>query len=190
MSEAEQDLKRERVGFAWKNFEDQQAIIRAVDLKAGYLVTFLLFFAASTIPLGQQVLPKLRWGSATEMVASTLYVATYALFLIGFMWALYLISHVLTPRIARHHAKSPDGRELLYYEHVARYANNADYSEAMAKVSLEEMLRNVTDQVYELSLICKVKVDGLRAFSHAFKITLTAWFISTAAGFWIMTWLK
>jgi len=190
VSEVEQDLKKERVGFAWKNFDDQQAIIRAVDLKAGYLVTFLLFFAASTIPLGQQVLPRLRWGSGGEKAMCSLYVGTYAVFLMAFMWALYLISHVLTPRIARHHAKPPDGRELLYYEHVARYPNNADYSEAMAKVGLEEMLRNVTDQVYELSLICKVKVDGLRAFSHAFKITLAAWFVSTAAGFWIMTWMK
>ena len=40
----------DQLNFAWRNFEDQQAIIRAADLKAGYLVTFLLFFGASTIP--------------------------------------------------------------------------------------------------------------------------------------------
>ncbi len=190
MSEAERDLMMERVGFAWKNFDDQQAIIRAADLKAGYLVTFLLFFGASTIPLGKEVLPKLRWGSAGEILASGLYAVTYLVFALGFVWALYLISHVLTPRIARHHAKPSDGRELLYYEHVVRHASSAAYYEAMAKVSAEEMLRNVTDQVYELAMICKVKVDSLRAFSQAFKITLVAWFLSTAIGFWIMTWMK
>jgi hypothetical protein len=52
------------------------------------------------------------------------------------------------------------------------------------------MLRNVTDQVYELAMICKTKVDSLRAFSQAFKITLVAWFVSTGVGFWIMTWMK
>ena len=67
---------------------------------------------------------------------------------------------------------------------------SAAYYEAMAKVNPEEMLRNVTDQVYELALICKVKVDSLRAFSQTFKITLVAWFVSTATGFWIMTWMK
>ena len=60
----------------------------------------------------------------------------------------------------------------------------------MARVSPEEMLRNVTDQVYELAMICKAKVDSLRAFSRAFKVTLVAWFISTGVGFWIMTWMK
>ncbi len=190
MSEPERDPMTERMSFAWKTFDDQQAIIRAADLKAGYLVTFLLFFGASTIPLGKEVLPKLRWGTAGEILASGLYAATYLAFALGFVWALYLISHVLTPRIARHHAKPADGRELLYYEHVVRHASSAAYFEAVAKVSPEEMLRNVADQVYELAMICKVKVDSLRAFSQAFKITLVAWFISTGTGFWIMTWMK
>jgi hypothetical protein len=190
VSEAEQELMRDRVGFAWKNFDDQQAIIRAADLKAGYLVTFLLFFGASTIPLGKEVLPKLRWQSPGEIFASSLYTVTYLVFALGFVWALYLISHVLTPRMARHHAKPSDGRELLYYEHVARYANSAAYYEVMSKVGTEKMLRSVTDQVYELAMICKAKVDSLRAFSQAFKITLGAWLVGTAVGFWIMTWMK
>jgi hypothetical protein len=190
VNEEERGLMTERVGYAWKNFDDQQAIIRAADLKAGYLVTFLLFFGASTIPLGKEVLPALRWVSVGEIAASTLYAASYLVFALGFVRALYLISHVLTPRIARHHARPADGRELLYYEHVVRYENSAAYFEAMGKVSPEEMLRNVTDQVYELAMICKAKVDSLRAFSQAFKITLVAWFISTGVGFWIMTWMK
>ncbi len=190
MNDAERGLMTERVGYAWKNFEDQQAIIRAADLKAGYLVTFLLFFGASTIPLGKEVLPKLRWGSLGEIAASGVYTVSYLIFAVGFVWALYLISHVLTPRIARHHAKPADGRELLYYEHVVRHESSAAYYEAMARVGPEEMLRNVTDQVYELAMICKAKVDSLRAFSQAFKITLVAWFISTGVGFWIMTWMK
>ncbi len=33
----------EQIEFAWHNFEDQQAIIRAADLKAGYLVHFYCF---------------------------------------------------------------------------------------------------------------------------------------------------
>jgi hypothetical protein len=69
----------DQLNFAWRNFEDQQAIIRAADLKAGYLVTFLLFFAASTIPLGEQVFPKIRW---TVNVAG----ATCALYLISYSW--------------------------------------------------------------------------------------------------------
>lgn len=190
MSEPRLVLMEDRVAFAWKNFEDQQAIIRAADLKAGYLVTFLLFFGASTIPLGKEVLPDLRWARMTEDLASGLYAVTFAVFVVGFVWALYLISHVLTPRIARHHAKPKDGRELLYYEHVVRFENSAAYYEAMVQATPEEMLRNVTDQVFELAMICKVKVDSLRAFSRAFKVTLMAWLVSTLTGFCIITWMK
>ena len=92
----------DQLNFAWRNFEDQQAIIRAADLKAGYLVTFLLFFAASTIPLGEQVFPKLRWTLTPAGVVGMLYLATYCTLALGFVWSLYLISHVLMPRIARH----------------------------------------------------------------------------------------
>jgi hypothetical protein len=103
----------ERIDFAWKNFEDQQATIRAADLKAGYLVTFMIFFGASTIPLGKEVIPRLHWGAMTELAASAVYTSSYLVFAIGFIWALYLISQVLMPRIARHHKKPVNGRELL-----------------------------------------------------------------------------
>jgi hypothetical protein len=178
----------ERIDFAWKNFKDQQATIRASDLKAGYLVTFLIFFGASTIPLGKEVIPRLRWGSVTELAASAVYTSSYFVFALGFIWALYLISQVLMPRITRHHKKPVTGRELLYYEHVQRYADSAAYYEAMTNATPEEMLRSITDQVFELSLICKRKVEYLRAFTQAFEVTLVAWFISTGIGFWIATW--
>ena len=181
------DASDERLHFAWKNFEDQQAIIRAADLKAGYLVTFLLFFGASTIPLGREVLPKLRWDGVAGF-ASGLYAATYLLSVIGFVWSMYLISHVMTPRIARHPKEPKAGADLLYFGHVTRFETSDKYFEAVVKAAPEQILRNVTDQIFELALIAKVKMDSLRAFSKSFKLTLVAWFISTAVGFWIMSW--
>lgn len=178
----------EQIHFAWKNFEDQQAIIRAADLKAGYLVTFLLFFGASTIPLGKEVLPALRWATKLQDVASVLYLASYFLFAVAFVWSLYLISHVLTPRVAGHHQKPKTGAELLYYEHVIRHENSEKYFAAMSSAGPEQLLRNVTDQVFELSNICKAKMDALREFGRAFKVTMAAWLVSSAAGFWIVTW--
>ena len=178
----------DQLDFAWRNFEDQQAIIRASDLKAGYLVTFLLFFGASTIPLGKEVFPKLSWHADVAGIVCVLYLATYAALVLGFVWSLYLISHVLMPRIARHHQSPRQGSELLYYEHIIRHANSEEYFAAMASASPEQLLRNVTDQVFELAQICKSKVDNLRHFSKSFKWTLLAWLISTALGFWIMSW--
>jgi len=176
----------DQLNFAWRNFEDQQAIIRAADLKAGYLVTFLLFFAASTIPLGEQVFPKLRWTANAAGIAGVLYLITYGGLALGFVWSLYLISHVLMPRVARHHQSPRAGCELLYYEHVARHEDSSHYFAAVSSATPEQLLRNVSDQVYELSQICKSKIDSLRQFSTSFKWTLMAWCVSTAIGFWIM----
>jgi hypothetical protein len=176
----------EQIEFAWHNFEDQQAIIRAADLKAGYLVPFLLFFGASTVPLGTEVVPKMRWGDATGALAAGLYILTYALLIVGFMWSLLLISRALTPRIARHHKSPREGSELLYYEHVLRHADSEQYYLAMSKAGPEQMLRNITDQVFELSQICKAKLDNLRGFAISFKWTVVAWCVSTAVGFWII----
>jgi hypothetical protein len=176
----------EQIEFAWHNFEDQQAIIRAADLKAGYLVPFLLFFGASTIPLGMEVVPKLRWGYAVGALASGLYVLTYLWLTVGFVWSLILISRALTPRIARHHQSPREGSELLYYEHVLRHKDSGQYFEALKKAGPEQMLRNITDQVFELSVICKGKLDNLRGFAVSFKWTVLAWCLSTAIGFWII----
>jgi hypothetical protein len=176
----------DRIEFAWHNFEDQQAIIRAADLKAGYLVPFLLFFAASTIPLAIEVAPKMRFAGMSVAIASGLYILTYAWLAAGFVWSLVLISRALTPRIARHHKSPRAGSELLYYEHVLRHKDSEAYFEAVAKAGPEQMLRNITDQVYELSLICKLKLENLRAFAVSFRWTVLAWCVSTGIGFWII----
>ena len=181
------DAGEERLHFAWKNFEDQQAIIRAADLKAGYLVTFLLFFGASTIPLGREVFPKLRF-DAVHGVTSAIYFLTYALSIIGFVWSMYLISHVMTPRVSKHHKEPRPGADILSFGHVTRFETSEKYYEAGLKAEPEQILRNVTDQIFELAQIAKVKMDNLRAFSKSFKLTLVAWFFSTAVGFWIMNW--
>jgi hypothetical protein len=176
--------REEQIEFAWHNFDDQQGIIRAADLKAGYLVTFLLFFGASTIPLGREVLPKLEWASVG--LAGGLYLLTYFGLVVGFVWSLILISHALKPRIARHHQSPREGSELLYYEHVVRHKDSGQYFDAVSRASSEQLLRNITDQVFELSLICKAKMDSLRAFAVTFKWTVVAWCVSTGIGFWII----
>jgi hypothetical protein len=176
----------EQIEFAWHNFEDQQAIIRAADLKAGYLVPFLLFFGASTIPLGTEVVPRMHWGDPTGAIAAGLYILTYLWLTVGFVWSLALIARAITPRVARHHKSPRQGSELLYYEHVLRHEDSEAYYNAVSKAAPQQMLRNITDQVFELSLICKAKLDNLRGFQVSFKWMVVAWCVSTAVGFWII----
>ena len=92
----------------------------------------------------------------------------------------------MTPRIARHHQTPREGSELLYYEHVIRHKDSEQYFNAVSHASPEQLLRNITDQVFELSLICKAKLENLRGFAVSFKWTVVAWCVSTAIGFWII----
>jgi hypothetical protein len=185
-NEKSRSTTEEQIEFAWHNFEDQQAIIRAADLKAGYLVPFLLFFGASTVPLGTEVVPKMRWADGAGMIAATLYILTYAWVTVGFVWSLLLLSRAMTPRIAKHHSTPREGSELLYYEHVLRHKDHDAYFQALRNAGPDQMLRNITDQVFELSHICKAKLDNLRGFAASFKWTVVAWCVSTAIGFWII----
>src|ERR1700675_1890235 len=92
----------EQIEFAWHNFEDQQAIIRAADLKAGYLVPFLLFFGASTIPLGTEVIPKLRFENVAAAISSGLYLLTSVALTAGLLKAFAHLLRAMTPAQSRH----------------------------------------------------------------------------------------
>ena len=94
----------------------------------------------------------------------------------------------MTPRVSKHHKEPRPGADILYFGHVTRFETSDKYYEAVLKADPEQILRNVTDQIFELAQIAKVKMDNLRAFSKSFKLTLVAWFFSTAVGFWIMNW--
>lgn len=178
----------DQINFAWRNFEDQQAIIRAADLKAGYLVTFLLFFGASTIPLGEDVIPRLHWFIGWKGFITVIYLVTYTGQMLAFVRSLYLISQVLTPRLTPQHSAVHKGSDLLYYEHVLHHKDSNHYYEALSQASSQRILRNITDQVFQLSHICKSKIDCLREFAGSFKWTLFLWLTSTAIGLWITRW--
>jgi hypothetical protein len=94
----------------------------------------------------------------------------------------------MTPRAKKHHTEPKPGANLLFFGHVTKFSSSDEYFEAVKHAEPEELLRNVTDQIFELAQIAKAKLDSLKAFSRSFKLTLVAWFISTAVGFWIMSW--
>jgi hypothetical protein len=94
----------------------------------------------------------------------------------------------MTPRAKKQHTEPKPGANLLFFGHVTKFENSDHYFEAVAKAEPEQLLRNITDQIFELAQIAKAKLDSLKAFSKSFQLTLVAWFISTAVGFWIMNW--
>jgi hypothetical protein len=179
---------QDHISFARHNFENHQSMIRAADTKAGVLITLLLFLGASTIPLGRDVVPKLRWEIGGGAIVSSVYLLTYAVFLAGFVWALIEVSNVVTPRGATHYAAPKAGHDLIYYDHVLLHKDSAEYFEALSHASALLILRNLTDQVFQLANICKAKMDGLVNAKRPVAFAFFAWVSNTILGFWIMRW--
>lgn len=174
--------------FARHNFDNHQSLIRAADAKAGFLLTFLLFLGASTVPLGGDAVPKMRWIACGGALSSALYLASYGIFGCGFVWTLWKLHSVVSPRRAKHYSNPLPGRELIYFEHVIQHASSAEYFESVSRASSDVLLRNLTDQVFELAHICNRKMAAIRSSSAPFAATFLAWLANIGLGLWIVRW--
>jgi hypothetical protein len=179
---------QEHISFARHNFENHQSMIRAADTKAGVLITLLLFLGASTIPLGRDVVPGLRWVVGEGAIVSGVYLLSYVVFAAGFVWALIEVYNVVSPRGATHYIAPKAGHDLIYYDHVLLHKDNSEYFDAVSRASADLMLRNLTDQVFQLATICKAKMDGLHKVKRPVTFAFFAWVSNTILGFWIMRW--
>jgi hypothetical protein len=178
----------DQISFARHNFENHQSMIRAADTKAGVLITLLLFLGASTIPLGRDVVPRLRWEVGGGAIVSGVYLLSYAVFATEFVWALIEVYYVVSPRGATHYIAPKAGHDLIYYDHVLLHKDSTEYFEAVSRASAALILRNLTDQVFQLANICKAKMDGLHKAKRPVAFAFSAWLSITILGFWIMRW--
>jgi hypothetical protein len=178
----------DRITFARHNFENHQALIRAADTKAGVLITLLLFLGASTIPLGRDVIPRLRWIVGGGALVSSGYLLSYAVLVVGFVSALIEVYNVVSPRGATNYAAPKAGHDLIFYEHVLLHRDNSEYFNAVYSASADLILRNLTDQVFQLAHICREKMDVLLRARRPVVLAFSAWVFNTILGFWIMRW--
>jgi hypothetical protein len=178
----------DQIFFARHNFDNQQALIRMADTKGGVILSLMLFLTASTIPLGRDAVPKLRWTQGFENLASAGFVLTYLVLGFGLLWAIYLVLKVLSPRHPKHYAAAKPGHELLYFGHVLLHGDNDHYFGAVSEASQGLILRNLTDQVFELSHICHKKMECLRAANLPIGLAFFAWVTNMGLGLWISRW--
>jgi hypothetical protein len=181
-------VREDQLTFARHNFDNQQSLIRAADTKAGLYVTLILFLGAVTIPLGKDVVPRLSWVPCGGAVTSAAYIVSYVVFAAGFIWSLMLVRHVVTPRSARHYADPQPGHELHFYKHVLLHRDNAEYFQAVQQAPPELLLRNLTDQIFELAYICDEKMTAVRAARAPITLTFFAWLVNAGFGLWIARW--
>jgi hypothetical protein len=180
--------RSDQISFARHNFDNLQGLIRFADAKAGFFASFLLFLAASTFPVGKDAIPKLRWAVGGGFLSSGIYLLSFVILAVTFIWTFVILFGIVAPRRAKHYRSAEVGHELLYYEHVASHRNNDEYHAAVSVASSELILRNLTDQIYELGDICGRKMNGLSDTSIPISVAFCAWVLNGALGLWIVRW--
>jgi hypothetical protein len=178
----------EQIQFARHNFDNHQALIRFADTKAAAAMTLVVFLCGVTIPVARDAVPKIRWPLGGGGISSGLYLLSY-LALLGALGAtLVLIDKVIRPRQASHYSPKKEKQGILYYKHVLAYDTNSKFYDAVQDATLEQILRNICDQVFELANIFRHKMDALQKLRAIVLFSLLSWVVNTGLGLWIGGW--
>ena len=174
--------------FARHNFDNHQSLIRLADTKAAVYITLIIFLGASSFPIAKDVIGNLRWHWGGGEFTSGLYLLSYAVFFLSFLRIISLAYEIIKPRGARHYRSSKPGLLLMFYEHVLLHASNQAYFDAVANAPADLILRNTTDQVFELAHICREKMAALSRARTPLLVAFAAWLCNVCVGLWMVTW--
>jgi len=170
-----------QIQFARHNFDNHQALIRSSDTKAGATLTIMVFLSASALTISKDATSKIHLHPCSVLLASMLFVIACVGLLVSVVWSFVAVHRVLRPRGARH--TSPQkGRELMWQGHVLMHQNNEEYFSAVRAASPELILRNLTDQIFELAHISKEKMDALAGTRALIWIGFASWVVVIASG--------
>jgi hypothetical protein len=169
------------IQFARHNFDNHQALIRSSDTKAGVTVTIMAFLAASALQIGKDSVVKLHLQPWIVALSSVIFLLAAAGVLAAVLWSFVVVFEVLRPRGARYTAPSK-GCNLMWQEHVVLYENNEAYFSAVRSAAPELILRNLTDQVYELAHISKEKMQTLAKNRAVAWLGFGSWVVLIASG--------
>jgi hypothetical protein len=179
MSSTENDLQI-AIQFARHNFDNLQALIRASDTKAAVMVTIMVFLTASALQISKDAVAHLHHPCLTA-TGSGLFILAAVGLLVAVLWSFLAVHRVLRPRGARFTA-AQKGQDLMWQEHVLLHENNEVYFSAVQAATPGLILRNLTNQVFELAHISKEKMRALENSRRAIWLGFWSWVILIASG--------
>ena len=177
-----------QIQFARHNFDNLQSLIRFTDTKSGALVTVVIFLGATGIQVTRDAVGSMHFCSVHSIALSALFSCGCLGFLIFFSRMVISVERVLRPRGARHYASTEAGGDLMWQDHVVRYSTSTAYFESVAATSTELILRNITDQVFELCHISKEKTDAFHEARACFRAVFFFWVLTIVCGILIVRW--
>jgi hypothetical protein len=169
------------IQFARHNFDNHQAPIRASDTKAAVMVTVMVFLAASALQVSKDAIGKLHLYPCAIFLNSVIFILATIGLCISVLSTFIVVLRVIKPRGARYTAPQR-GQHLLWQDHVLLHPTNSDYFDAVKDASGELILRNFTDQVFELAHISKEKMDALHNTRWIIWLAFWSWVACVASG--------
>ncbi len=169
------------IQFARHNFDNHQALIRSSDAKAGVLVTIMVFLAASALQIGKDSVVKLHLQPCLVAWTSTLFVLAAVGLFASVLWSFIVVFRVIRPRGARYTVPQK-GHDLMWQEHVLLHEDNEAYFSAVKASDPELILRNLTDQVFELAHISKEKMQAIAKNRGVAWLGFCSWVLLIGSG--------
>ena len=173
-----------QIEFAKQNYENQQNIIRHLDVKAGVFVTALAFFLMNAPLAARDVVGRLHWSGP-----GSFWCVVYALSALALVSS-FLATAACVQRVIRVRGfkGSADTKGLLFANDILRFENADQYYAATEEASEETLLRNYTTQVFLLSKIVRDKAEALGVARWPTGICFTAWVVNVGTALYISTW--
>lgn len=179
---------QDKIAFARHLFENYQALIRSVDTKAGALLGLALFFAASVFPISKDAVSHLSLKISALGLASVLFLVSGLSFVVFFLVLIGALGRVIKPRGARFYSDSACQSNLVWQEHIGNFCDNGSYFEAVSAVKPMRILRNLTDQVFELAHISKEKMAAVNAGFVFLRCLAFSWVSNVVLGLILLGW--
>ena len=180
-------LLDQQIQFARHNFENEQALIRFADTKAAAIITIVIFLAASGLQIAKDATHYLIFNTPIGLVVSIVFICSCVTFLLAFLWCLVRVETALKPR-GGDLRKPQIGRDILWQDHVLNHTTDDQYFDAVRKADSELLLRNLTDQIYELSHISREKMSAIQQSRRASLWAAASWIVNMISALILLRW--
>ena len=173
------------IQFSRHNFDNLQTLIRSSDTKAGVTLTIMVFLGASGLQISKDVVGKLHFQPWYLAVISVLFVVAAIGLLASIAWSFVMVARVLGPHGPSHYPSPQKGSDLMWQDHVLLYKDNEEYFYAIRDATSDVILRNLTDQIFELAHISSMKMRALRQNRIVAWLGFSSWILVIVSGLFL-----
>jgi hypothetical protein len=178
----------DQIAFARHVFDNYQALIRSVDTKAGALFALAVFLGASIFPIFKDATSHVSFKTPMFQITSIAFLVSGSSFILLFVGLIFSLARVIRPRGARFYKATGNKENLLWQEHVAAHADNSSYFREVSNATPTVILRNVTDQVFELAHISREKMGAINTGFRVLYWLAFSWILTITSGLILTGW--